>query len=250
MDVSLRKVAERVYRWYRPFPPNYFPQIPRVELGKLVGRPLVTVDGGYSYKDGSLPWGDILALLSVMVDRAPKSVLEIGTFHGHTTRLMALNMPRAAIYTMDLPENFAPEDDTGLKKDDWHLINSRRVGAEYRADSSITNVKQLFGDTAECEFPDAELFFIDGAHTYEYVRNDTTKALASPAAKTLLWHDSDGGHRDVTRWLAGMIQAGYPVRQIEGTNLAILDVKDVPAELGGATGLAAVRETPVLVQTV
>ena len=85
---------------------------------------------------------------------------------------------------------------------------------------------QHFGDTATYDFPVAEFYFIDGAHTYEYARNDTEKALRSTGAKTLMWHDSDAGHHGVTRWLAEMIRSGYPVRQIQDTNLAILDLQN------------------------
>jgi hypothetical protein len=200
-------------------------QVPLIALSEIVGRPIIHIDGSYSYVDGSLPFCDLVALLSVLVDRSPRTVLEIGTFNGHTTRLMALNLPEAEINTIDLPEDYS-DNGAGMAKDDWHLISSRRVGSEYRADPSIRSVKQHFGDTAEYAFPSAEFFFIDGSHTYAYVRNDTEKALASPATKLLIWHDCDRNHPDVTRWLLEMIHTGRPVRHIEGTNLAILDLQD------------------------
>ena len=202
-----------------------FEKIPPVALSEIVDRPFVRIEGSYAYTDGSLPLCDLLALLSVLVDRSPQTVLEIGTFNGYTTRLMALNLPKAKIHTIDLPEDFH-DTGTGLQKDDFHLIASRRVGAEFRADPSITTITQHFGDTAEYAFPPAEFFFIDGSHTYPYVRNDTEKALASPIAKVLMWHDCDPGHPDVNRWLVEMVQTGYPVRRIEGTNLAILQLQN------------------------
>jgi methyltransferase family protein len=200
-------------------------RIPEIALSEIVGRPMVRIDGPHSYVDGSLPLCDLLALLSVLVSRAPQTVLEIGTFNGYTTRLMALNLPDAEIHTIDLPENFI-DSGAGMPKDDWHLISARRVGSEYRADPSITSVKQHFGDTAEYVFPTAEIFFIDGSHTYAYVRNDTEKALKSSATKALIWHDCDRNHPGVTRWLVEMIQTGYPVRHIEGTSLAILELQN------------------------
>lgn len=199
-------------------------QIPDITLSELVGRPLVRVEGTYSYVDGSLPLCDLMALLSVLVSRAPGTVLEIGTFNGYTTRLMALNLPHAQIHTIDLPEKFN-DCGAGMQKDDWHLIAARRVGNEYRSDPSITSVTQHYGDTAEYEFPQAELVFIDGSHTYPYVRSDTQKVLRSPATKTVLWHDCNQSHPDVTRWLVEMIQAGYAVRHLAGTSLAILEVQ-------------------------
>jgi hypothetical protein len=182
--------------------------------------------------EGSLPWEDAIALLAVLTDRAPHSVLEIGTFNGNTTRLIALNFPQATIHTVDLPEDFAAGTDTStLPKDDFHLIAARKVGSAYRADPTITNVVQHFGNTAAWDFKQAEgatFFFIDGAHTYEYVRNDTEKALAASRGRraTLLWHDCDASHPGVTRWLGEMVARGDPVKRIRGTNLAIMDTAD------------------------
>jgi hypothetical protein len=227
MNVSPAKITRKLRQrglLAKTLEEDLLDQIPRIALSEIVGRQIVRIDGSYSHVDGSLPLCDLLALLSVLVSRSPQTVLEIGTFNGYTTRLMALNLPGAEIHTIDLPENFS-DSGAGMPKDDWHLISGRRVGSEYRADPSITSVKQHFGDTAEYVFPAAEIFFIDGSHTYAYVRNDTEKALMSSATKVLIWHDCDQNHPEVTRWLVEMIHNGYPVRHIEGTNLAILELR-------------------------
>jgi hypothetical protein len=228
MNVSLATMIRKLrQRGFLPKPSgdDLLDQIPRIALSEIVDRPMVRIEGTYSYVDGSLPLCDLLALLSILVDRSPQTVMEIGTFNGYTTRLMALNLPNAEIHTIDLPENFS-DSGAGMPKDDWHLISARRVGSEYRADPSITSIKQHFGDTAEYVFPTAEIFFIDGSHTYAYVRNDTEKALMSSATKTLIWHDCDRDHPGVTRWLLEMSQTGHPVRHIEGTSLAILELRN------------------------
>jgi hypothetical protein len=205
--------------------------IPEVELAAVIrGRPIIKFDGLYRYVEGTMPFSDALAFLAVLVDRAPRVVLEIGTFHGHVTRLIALNLPSATIHTLDLPEDYdVGADPSSLPKDDLHLIRARRVGVEYHSDPSITNVVQHFGDTANWDFGKAEgatLYLIDGAHTYEYARNDTHKALAAARGRdaTLLWHDCDQWHPDVARWVAEMAKTGYPVKRIAWTNLAIMDV--------------------------
>jgi hypothetical protein len=204
--------------------------IPEVALTEVVsGRPIIKVESTYSYYPGSLPWCDALALLAVLVDRQPQAVLEIGTFNGHTTRLLALNLPAGVIHTIDLPEDYNIESDSSpIQKDDFHLISARTVGIEHRSDPSISNVVQHFGDTATWEFSKAQgvsFYYIDGAHTYEYARNDTEKSLADCDGRnaTLLWHDCDHGHPGVVNWLNDMRSQGYPVRRITGTNLAIMD---------------------------
>ena len=233
MDVSLASFVRRIKYVFRRTAASNLKRIPQVALCEIVGKPVIRVDGSYSYVDGSLPWNDIVALMSLLVDRSPRSVVEIGTFNGYTTRLMALNLPEAEIHTIDLPEDYG-DNSTGMPKDDWHLISVRRVGREYLADRSVKNVRQHFGDTAELVFPRAEAFFIDGAHTYAYVRNDTEKALACPEARLLVWHDCNMDHPDVTRWLNEMIHSGYPVRRVRGTNLATLDLPGRGAPAGTA----------------
>lgn len=205
-------------------------RIPEVPLSAVLrNRPIIRVDGTYAYTDGSLPYADIAALLSILVDRNPSCVLEIGTFNGGTTRLMALNLPSAAIHTVDLPEEYDNQADSiPLPKDDFHLLCARSVGIEHRSDPKVSNVVQHFGDTASWDFAQANgatFIFIDASHTYEYVRNDTEKALAASRGRevTLLWHDCDPRHPGVTRWLAEMVQLEYPVKRIKDTNLATMD---------------------------
>ena len=205
--------------------------IREVELGEVIrGQPMIQVDGHYRYLEGAMPWCDIVPLLAILVDRAPRVVLEIGTFHGHTTRLLAINAPTAVIHTLDLPEDYDPRaDHSPLPKDDLHLIGSRRVGAQYRSDPSVTNVVQHFGDSAEWDFGIAEgatFYLIDGAHTYEYVRSDTERALAAARGReaTLVWHDVHLWHPEIVHWLAEMVAAGYPVKRLHWTHLAVMDV--------------------------
>jgi hypothetical protein len=233
MNIDLNRILRKLRDMGvlpKPLGYKFLDRIPTVPLSEIVSKPTIRVVGTYSYVDGYLPWCDILALMSVLVDRSPHTILEVGTFNGYTTRLMALNLPDAEIHTLDLPEDFTDTGTgSGLPKDDFHLIGARRVGSEYRSDPSIKSIQQHFGDSAEIVFPIAEFCFIDGSHTYAYARNDTEKALASGAAKTLVWHDCNHLHPGVTSWLIEMIQAGHPVRRIEGTNLAILDVLTQPS---------------------
>ena len=88
---------------------------------------------------------------------------------------------------------------------------------------------QHFGDSADWDFGNAEgatFYLIDGAHTYEYVRSDTQKALAAARGReaTLLWHDCDQWHPGIARWIGEMATAGHPVKRIAGTHLAVMDV--------------------------
>jgi hypothetical protein len=167
-----------------------------------------------------------MALAAILMAEAPREVLEIGTYMGHTTRLMAENLESGVIHTVDLPETFTPETDpnTGLPKDDYHLIAHRRVGREYKGQPCESRIRQHFGDSATWDFRQAgtpTFFFIDGSHTYEYCTSDTEKSLAiAPPSSVFLWHDVDVAHEGVIRSLVGFRKQGKDIRRIRGTALA------------------------------
>jgi predicted O-methyltransferase YrrM len=204
--------------------------IETVHVNRLVSRsPRITVDCRFVEEDGSLPVHELVPLLMILRDEDPRSVLEIGTFFGSTTANLALNVPEATVSTVDLPQGLAEEQLAAgeLQKDDFHLINRRRVGHAYRGVDSIDNIIQHFGDTATWDFslagPETSFFFIDGSHTYEYVKNDTVECLSlAERESVILWHDVDPGHPGVVRWLGEMIAAGFPIKRVEGTNLGYL----------------------------
>lgn len=202
----------------------------RIGLSEVIAaRRSVIVDGSLTYADGSLGIQDQVALMSLICDRKPEIVLEIGTYNGATTRLIALNLPRAKIHTLDLPPDISREEihQSKLPKDDFHLIGNRRGGEAIVSDPAITNVTQHYGDSATWDFSPVQgldFVFIDGSHTYQYIRNDTIRCAEAAAGRaTFVWHDFNYSHYDVVRYLTEMANAGLPLRHIEMTNLVVLD---------------------------
>ncbi len=202
----------------------------RIGLSEVIAaRRLIIIDGSLTFADGSPGIHDQVALMSLVCDREPEMVLEIGTYNGATTRLIALNLPRAKIHTLDLPPDISSEElhQSNLPKDDFHLIGNRRVGEAIVSDPAIANVTQHFGDSATWDFSPVQgldFVFIDGSHTYQYIRNDTIRCAEAAAGRaTFVWHDFDYSHYDVVRYLTEMANAGLPVRHIEMTNLVVLD---------------------------
>jgi hypothetical protein len=45
-----------------------------------------------------------------------QAMAEICTFMGHTTKLLAINLPEAIIHSVDLPLDFAPDHDNVTEK--------------------------------------------------------------------------------------------------------------------------------------
>lgn len=201
--------------------------IPEVPLGKILGhrQPAIRMSV-MAYQDGMLPSEHAMALLSILAAENPAEVLEIGTFMGHTTRQMAETLPAAIIHTVDLPEKFIaqgqPEQD--LPKDDFHLINCRSVGREFKGHPAASRIRQHFGDTAQWDFREAgqpAVFFIDGSHTYEYCKNDSEKCLELGGGRgVFLWHDCDDYHPGIVTFLAEWRRQGRDIQRIAGASLA------------------------------
>ncbi len=201
--------------------------IPEIALDNILAdrKPVIRMSV-MRYEDGTLPYQDALALLSILVAEAPNEVLEIGTYMGHTTRQMAENLETTTIHTVDLPEDFQQSSDPeqGIPKDDFHLIARRLVGREFREQPCSNRIKQHFADTAKWDFRQAghpTFFFIDGSHTYEYCKNDSEKCLAACGGRgVFLWHDCDLTHDGVTRFLSEWRRQGRDIRRIAGTAVA------------------------------
>lgn len=201
--------------------------IPEISLADVLGERRVEISLRVAAcEEGVLPPEQALVLASILVAEAPSVVLEIGTFMGSTTRLMAENCPAAVIHTVDLPVEFSPgeTDSAVMPKDDFQLISRRVVGRDFAGQPCAARIVQHFADTAEWDFSAAgqpDFYFIDGSHTYEYCRNDSEKCHELCGGKgVFLWHDCDRAHPGVVRCLSEWRALGRDVRRISGTPLA------------------------------
>lgn len=221
------RACSRAFTAARDAPEPAFCKIPEIGLGAILGdrKPVIRLPV-MRYEDGMLSSEQAMALLAILVAEAPQEVLEIGTYMGHTTRLMAENLETAIIHTVDLPVEFSVERDPeqGLPKDDLHLINRRVIGREYRDCPCADRIIQHFADTASWDFQEAgrpAFYFIDGSHTYEYCKNDSEKCLAlAGEGGVFLWHDCDDRHPGVVRFLCECRDRGMDIKRIAGTPIA------------------------------
>jgi hypothetical protein len=71
-----------------------------------------------------------------------------------------------------------------------------------------------------------DLFFIDGAHSYEYVRQDTLNALkCCRKGGVIAWHDfGRSGVNGVSRWICELAQE-HKVYSVPGSSLAFMVVR-------------------------
>lgn len=153
---------------------------------------------------------DIVSLCLLARLLRPSRVFEIGTLNGYTAQHFALNSPdHANVYTLDLPRErkVAPTLTTSLV--DREYINIHRDCRTYCFEGTAAEPKIVIleGDSATFDYTPfhgtIDLFFVDGAHTYEYVRSDTMNALrcVRPGG-VIAWHDfGRAGTNGVRRFL-------------------------------------------------
>jgi predicted O-methyltransferase YrrM len=182
-------------RLERRSPEQLFPGIESVEVS--LHCPLREVGGNV--------WvNELVFLAGICRWLKPKHVFEIGTFNGRTTVNLAANSPEdAVIHTLDIPHDHpALAQVSGEERFQLHA----NAGALYRNSAFAGKIDQLWADSAEFdEKPFAgkiDLAFIDGSHSYGYIKNDTEKVLRMMTPDGLvIWHEYYPQYPDVPRYL-------------------------------------------------
>lgn len=174
--------------------------------------------GGYR---GRPDW-ERLFLASVARSRGTRPCFEIGTASGNTTVLFAANMEEN-VYTLDLPDSDEWEPTlTRLGSDD--AVRKSRKRAEFIEKNSRTNIVELIGDSAKFDYRDYHdrigLFFVDGAHSVEYVKSDTMNAAWCCCEDGVIVWDDFTTTRDVTNYIRTLKAASVELFGIRGTRLA------------------------------
>lgn len=197
--------------------------LPEIHLAEIAGHwpyPMIP-RFQWVYEDGSLLRDQLEMLLMVAMLHAPREILEVGTFMGQTTYALAACLPEAHIHTVDLPPGVTVAD---LPGNDKHLVDRRVVGRRFLGTVFECRITQHYHDTLTWDFDDVgapEFVFIDGAHTYEAVINDSSKAGCRAASgATFMWHDCDVEHPGVVKALLQLREDGMDIRRISGTALA------------------------------
>jgi len=164
----------------------------------------------------------------------PKTIFEIGTYNGFTTMHFAYNAPEnSIIYTLDLPPDFEVKDKVNYSYDDLLVVElskkniSRRV---YKKDPIARKIVELFGDSEKFDYTPyygtIDMVFIDGNHSYPYVKSDTENAFKLLSENgVIIWHDFDYIiHRDVFKYL-NQLSDQYAIYSIPHTRFAIYGKK-------------------------
>ena len=174
---------------------------------------------------------DIIGLCQICSQIKPISIFEIGTLRGYTAYHFALNSPATSkVYSLDLPHD---QTRTTLKTtlvDEWHINESHQDHRYLFENTPVERkINLLYGDSATFDFSQffgtIDLFFIDSAHSYEYVRSDTLNALkCCHKGSVIAWHDfGRTGVNGVSKCLEEFARQ-YSIYRIPGGSLAYMVV--------------------------
>lgn len=210
------------------------PVIPKIDIPQVVNSDLPIFVQFYAFSSGSLTLFERVIINALIRRYNPGVIFEIGTFDGRTTLNMAANSPEGAVvYTLDLPRDLI--DSTTLSIDSLvrSFINKPTSGAKFRATEYEAKITQLLGDTATFDFSSfycaVDFVFIDGSHSYQYIKNDSEIAMKLRRDKksVVLWHD----YGRIEEWpgLTKALNELYltrnefgGLRHIQGTSFVIL----------------------------
>lgn len=170
-----------------------------------------------------LPLGERALIGGIVAWLQPRTLIEIGTFTGVTTRWMAERMPEGAVlHTVDLPEGGNLDDPA----------SHGRVGEAFRGDPRWEGrIVQHRGDSrtmAMGPFPHGvDLVFIDGSHEFGDVLLDSRRAFEWVGESgVILWDDYQPSVPGVVEALGALArerrEAGEPgvIWHLAGTRLA------------------------------
>jgi len=188
--------------------------------------------GGGWFRPMASYTADLVSLCLICKLTRPTVVFEIGTLRGSSALHFALNTPdETVVYTLDFPK--AREERPGLYTtitDNLHIAAYRSSEALCFEDTPIApRIRRLFGDSAKFDFSEfhgrVDFFFIDGAHSFEYVRSDTLNALkCCHKGSVIAWHDFGRvGVNGVSRWILELSKE-HQIYSIPGGSLAFMVV--------------------------
>ena len=183
------------------------------------------------HADGNVSLEELRCIAKLVKYFEPKTLFEIGTFDGRTTMNMALNAPAADIYTLDLPKAEIHKTEHRIKKGDQTFINKEESGTRFSNTEQAKQITQIYADSASYDYSQlagkVDFVFVDGAHTYEYVKSDTEAAftLLGSTGGLIVWHDYEW--KEVIQALNEYYQADPrfgDLINIQDTSLVVLRV--------------------------
>jgi len=170
--------------------------IPEIRANDLVRDDTLIETRESHWIDGNVSVEELIVIAKLTRQYKPNRLFEIGTFDGRTTLNLACNSsPDTRVYTLDLPDEKWPVKKPAALSGDLSFVDKVVIGSRFHGTDCENKITQLYGDSVTFDFSPYEnkmdFVFIDGAHTYEYILNDSEKALRLLRDRQgiILWHD-------------------------------------------------------------
>ncbi len=165
---------------------------------------------------------EFTALILLLKRAQSTRIFEFGTYKGVSITQFALNLPDdSRIYTLDLPEQTAGIRFAIPDPDELQIALESEKGSAVPAAlrPRIQFLKQDSAAFDESSFAgNMDFVFVDGAHNYEYVKNDSEKGWRMLRRGGIIaWHDCRPEDPGVVRYL---LQSSFKPRRIAGTTVA------------------------------
>ncbi|MEE2642264.1 MAG: class I SAM-dependent methyltransferase [Planctomycetota bacterium] len=199
----------------------------------------------------AMPENELMVLSTLCQLLRPQRVFEFGTFTGASTLAMAANTPETTrIQTLDIPPENRRSHRTGVGSDIPFDFEIGEVFQGTRWQEKIQILKEDARDFDTRPYRNRmDLVFVDADHTYEFVRNDSSKAMEMLApGGVILWHDYRWDDESpecagVTRFVNEFHSQTGHCLEIEGTRFAIYQSTEAGSQTGrptsGKDGVAA-----------
>ena len=170
----------------------------------------------------SISLHEAVCLSALMKHAQARRVFEFGTYRGVSTTQLALNLPPGGqVFTLDLP---VTDLNTQFALDtigEVEVVKDARKG-DLIPDQVRPRITFITQDSAKFDPGPYEnsmdLVFVDGAHTAEYVKNDSEKGwrMLRPGG-IICWHDCRFNSASVIKYLRS---CSYQPRRILGGSIA------------------------------
>jgi hypothetical protein len=147
------------------------------------------------------------------------------------------NNPSLTAFTLDLPGSESVKD-AALEVTDEYLFESWRRGEAIEGTPEAKRITLLRGDSATFNYDSyqgrIDLIYIDGSHSYSYVRSDTEAALTMLSSTgTLVWDDPY--YLGVWKYLQE-VKKSIPMLWVADTGMIIHSRHPAMAEVIGRIG--------------
>jgi len=203
---------------------------PEADIRALVAVDLLEIpgaEGRWTFQafpgvGASISLTEAAALAAMCRGVEAKRIFEFGTYKGVSTTQFALNLPAdGRVFTLDLPEEHPAYSLEITKEAERTIAGEGGKGILVPEDlrAKVTFLKSdsaLFDPAPFCATMD--LVFVDGAHSWDYVKNDSEKGweMLRPGG-ILVWHDCVPSHPEVVRFVK---ECGWSPKRIHATALA------------------------------